>query len=262
MTPENLQEYALFAENLADKSGALLRQYARSAFSVAQKSDRSFVTKLDHQVETLLRAEITEKFPQHGICGEEQGVERADADFLWVLDPIDGTSSFMAGRPTFTTLISLCWRGVPLIGVIDQPLMRDRWSGIHSNAHNLSRTYFNHGLAQTRSCADLSAAMLATTGPNYFSAPGLSAFARIEKSSAQTLYGGDAYNYGLLASGWLDIIVEENLKLHDFCALAPIVAGAGGVISDWRGKNIDINSDGKIIALGDKTLAESVFALI
>lgn len=262
MMSENLREYAIFAENLADKSGSLLRQYARSAFSVAQKPDRSFVTKLDHQVEILLREQIKEHFPTHGICGEEQGIERADAEFLWVLDPIDGTSSFMAGRPTFTTLISLCWRGVPLLGVIDQPLMRDRWSGIHSIEHNLSTTWFNHGIAKTRSCSDLSAAMLATTGPNYFSASGLASFARIEKSVAHTLYGGDAYNYGLLSSGWLDVVVEENLKIHDFCALAPIVAGAGGFISDWQGQNLNIHSDGKIIALGDRNLAKPVCELL
>ena len=178
---------------------------------------------------------------------------REGAERVWVLDPIDGTRSFIAGRPIFGTLVALLEGGRPVLGVIDQPIARERWIGAEGRP-----TTFNGKVVRTRACASLAAAHFATTGPGYFSEDERRAFDRVAASARDTLWGGDCYNYALLASGHLDVVIEAGLKLHDFAALIPIVEGAGGAMYDWNGKPLDAGSDGRVIAVGNPALIGSV----
>jgi len=168
---------------------------------------------------------------------------------VWVLDPIDGTRSFVGGRPIFGTLIALIEEGVPILGLIDQPISGERWIGAAGQG-----TLFNGAPANTRKCAALAHAVQATTSPAAFSADHLRAFERLIPATRDTLYGGDCYNYGLVAIGQIDIVVESGLKVHDFAALVPVVEGAGGIMRDWQGKPLTSTSEGHVIACGDAQL--------
>ena len=204
-----------------------------------------------------MRDLITAAYPDHGILGEEHGTHRGDAEYVWVLDPIDGTRSFIAGRPIFGTLIALTRNGVPILGIIDQPINGERWIGAAG-----MKTVFNGAPITTRPCPTLDRAILATTSPELFEADDLTRFRTIASASHETLYGGDCYSYGLLASGFLDLVVEMDLKPYDYCALAPVIEGAGGSITDWRNQNLTLNSDGRIVASGDPSLhAQAIKAL-
>ncbi|MCA1748379.1 MAG: histidinol phosphate phosphatase, partial [Sphingomonadales bacterium] len=195
--------------------------------------------------------------PDDGIIGEEFGDVREGAARRWVLDPIDGTLSFIAGRPIFGTLIALMQEGWPLLGIIDQPIARERWVGAAGRP-----TEFNGAPAATRRCRALEGAMLATTSPHCFSDDEAEAYLRLVAACygkrPRPLYGGDCHNYGLLASGHLDIVIESGLKLHDFAALVPVVEGAGGQMCDWRGEPLTAASDGNVIALGEPARLDDV----
>jgi len=172
-----------------------------------------------------------------------------------VLDPIDGTVSFMAGRPIFGTLVALVEEGWPVIGVIDQPITRDRWVGVVGRT-----TLFNGKAASTRRCADLDKAVLATSSPHYFTDDEAARYLSVasKMSRRRLVYGGDCYNYGLVASGHLDLVIEAGLKLHDYAALVPVVEGAGGTMCDWAGDPLNADSTGNVIALGDPARVEDV----
>ncbi len=238
--------YVDFAHRLADAAGAVARKYFRAPIAIDNKADDTPVTIADREAEAAMRALIAECHPLHGILGEEEGAEREDADLVWLLDPIDGTRAFIAGKPSFVTLIALVRDGVPVLGVIDQPVARERWVGVAGAA-----TRFNGQAVSTRACARLDRAILNTTAPDLFAGADATAFARLSAAVKHTLYGGDGYAYGLLAGGFIDLVAEADLKPYDFCALAPIVAGAGGVMTDWRGQPLTVNSDGRVVAAGD-----------
>ena len=242
---------------LADAAGAVIRPWFRRPFHVERKADASPVTEVDRAAEQAIRAILAEERPVDGVVGEEYGADRPDADRLWVIDPIDGTRAFLAGRPLFGTLIALLEEGRPVLGVIDQPIARDRWLGAAGRA-----TTLNGVPARTRACATLASAHLATTGPTYFGTEDGAAFERLRSGVGDTLWGGDCHNYGLLASGHLDLVVEANLKLHDFAALVPVVEGAGGRMIDWHGRPLDASSDGRVIAAGDPVLVEAAAAAL
>jgi CoA:oxalate CoA-transferase len=241
------------AQRLADEAGRIVRRYFRQPCAVDTKADKSPVTLADRAVEAALRALLETEFPDHGIIGEEFGRVREAADYIWVLDPIDGTRSFMSGKPTFGTLIALLHKGLPVLGLIDQCIVQDRWLGAAGHA-----TTHNGGPAKTRNCAALAQATIATTGPSYFTPHELSAYERVRVAAPTSLWGGDCYNYGLLASGHIDVVIESGLKLHDFAAMAPIINGAGGLICDWQGAPISAASSGQVLALGDAGLLDSV----
>ncbi|WP_174274595.1 histidinol-phosphatase [Sphingomonas bacterium] len=245
------------AGRLADAAGTVIRPFFRRAFAIETKPDASPVTEVDRAVESAIRAILSAQRPGDGVIGEEYGADRPDAERVWVIDPIDGTRAFLAGRPLFGTLIALLEQGRPMLGLIDQPIARDRWLGAAGRA-----TMLNGAPAATRACADLSRAHLATTGPSYFDGPGLAAFDRLRGKCRDTLWGGDCHNYGLLASGHLDLVVESGLKLYDFAALVPVVEGAGGRMTDWQGRALDARSDGKVIAAGDPALIEQAIAAL
>jgi len=234
-----------FAHLLADAAGAVARKYFRTRVAIDEKSDDSPVTIADREAEASMRALIAVNYHDHGILGEEEGAERTDAEWVWVLDPIDGTRSFIGGKPTFVTLIALVRDDVPVLGVIDQPVAGERWVGV------AGETRFNGELVATRDCTRLDRAILNTTGPNFFVGDEVPAFARLSAAAKDTLYGGDGYAYGLVASGYIDLVAEAGLKPYDFCALAPVVEGAGGVMTDWQGRSLTINSDGRVVAAGD-----------
>ncbi len=236
----------VFAHRLADMAGGIVRGYFRRPCAAEHKSDASPVTQADREAEAAMRAHIGEAFPAHGIIGEEYGEERADAEYVWVLDPIDGTRSFMAGKPLFGTLIALLHRGAPVLGIIDQPMTGERWVGIKGRPST-----FNGGEIRTRACAALGDAVLATTSPYLFSPEKKLHFEFLRGRVAGDIYGGDCYAYGLLASGHLDLIVESGLKAHDVMALIPVIEGAGGVITAWDGGPVTHEGPIDLIAAGD-----------
>jgi histidinol phosphatase-like enzyme (inositol monophosphatase family) len=243
------------AHALANAAGAAIHPYFRARIDIETKDDASPVTAADRAAEAAMRALLDAQRPDDGVIGEEYGDDRADAARVWVLDPVDGTRAFIAGRPLFGTLIALMEDGVPVLGVIDQCIARDRWVG----AAGVSTT-LNGVAARTRACRDLASAYLATTSPQAFPEGDLLAFERLRAGVRDTLYGGDCHNYGLLGSGYLDLVVEAGLKTFDWAALVPVVTGAGGAMTDWRGAPLRLGSDGRVIAAGDPALIESVVA--
>lgn len=243
------------ANRLADAAGAAIRPLFRGNWSEERKADRSYVTEADRAAEAAIRTILEAERPDDGIIGEEYGTVREGAARQWVLDPIDGTTSFIAGRAMFGTLIALLQDGWPVIGVIDQPVQQERWAARLGEA-----TTFNGRAIRTRLCPDLADAVLATTSPNQFSEDEADAFMGLAKgvSERKIVWGGDCYNYGLLAGGHVDVVCEAGLKLHDYAALVPVVEGAGGTMSDWQGNPLDIHSDGRVLALGDPARLEDV----
>jgi inositol-phosphate phosphatase/L-galactose 1-phosphate phosphatase/histidinol-phosphatase len=245
------------AERLADAAGAAIRPFFRARFERETKADASPVTEADCAAEAAMRAIINAERPQDGIIGEEYGRERDDAERIWVLDPIDGTRSFIAGRPIFGTLVALIEAGRPVLGVIDQPIARDRWVGAAGR-----RTLFNGVEAQTRTCGLLASAHIGTTGPRLFQPDEQARFDAVAAAAGDILWGGDCHNYGLVASGHLDAVVEAGLKLYDFAALVPVVEGAGGRMTDWQGQPLTADSKGQVIAVGDAVLIDQMVALL
>jgi histidinol phosphatase-like enzyme (inositol monophosphatase family) len=250
------QDLAL-ALRLADAAGSIIRPLFRGEWSHERKADRSFVTEADRAAEAAMRRLIEETFPADGIIGEEYGTRNEGAGRQWVLDPIDGTTSFIAGRPIFGTLIALLKDGWPVLGIIDQPITRERWVGALGRP-----TLFNGRPATARPLKELSDAVLATTSPHLFTNDEADAFMAVAKRVAEKkiVFGGDCYNYGLLASGHIDVVIEAGLKLYDYAALVPVVEGAGGMMADWQGNPLDAGSDGTVIALGDPARLEDVLA--
>ena len=245
------------AQRLADAAGAAIRPWFRRPFLVETKEDFSPVTAADREAEAAIRRLLAEYRPDDGVIGEEYGDDRPDAERVWVLDPIDGTRAFVAGRPLFGTLIGLMHGGDPVLGVIDQCIIGDRWLAGPDHP-----TTLNGQRVHVRRCADLASARLGTTSPQAFDAANFARFEAVRTQAADTLYGGDCHNYGLVAAGHLDAVIEAGLKLHDWAALVPIVQGAGGVMTDWRGAPLRQGQDdgGRVIAAGDAALAAAIAA--
>ena len=241
------------AQRLADAAGAAIRPYFRAEHGLEAKDDLSPVTLADKEAEAAMRRLIIAERPMDGIIGEEE-VERAGTSGrTWVLDPIDGTRSFIVGRPIFGTLIALLEDGWPVLGIIDQPIIEERWLGVTGR-----ETLFNGKPAAARTCRELSKALLATTSPGLFTDDQLHAFEHVDAAVMSTVLGGDCYNYGLVASGHLDLVIEAGLKLHDFAALVPVVEGAGGRMCDWQGDPLHAGSNGEVIAAGDPARIEEI----
>ncbi|MFA5988183.1 MAG: histidinol-phosphatase [Sphingomonas sp.] len=247
------------AQHLADSAGAAIRPYFRAAHGLETKSDLSPVTLADRAAETAMRDLIAATFPQDGIIGEEFGTQPGTSGRVWVLDPIDGTRAFIAGRPIFGTLIALLADGWPVLGIIDQPILHERWLGIIGQP-----TMFNGAPATTRQCPALAGASIATTSPHLFDAHEGEHYLALAAAAARgnmrqgPIYGGDCYNYGCLASGHIDIVIEAGLKLHDFAALVPVVEGAGGRMCDWAGEPLTADSAGDVIAAGDPARIDDI----
>lgn len=253
MTNEDI----ILANRLAEAAGEAIRPFFRARFERETKADASPVTEADRASEAAMRRILNAERPADGIIGEEYGNEREDAARVWVLDPIDGTRAFVAGRPLFGTLIALVEDQQPVLGVIDQPIIGDRWVGARGQVTQLN------GLAtETRRCSALARAHLGSTSPAAFPERDFEKFQRVGAKAGDTLWGGDCHNYGLVASGHLDAVIESGLKLYDFAALIPVVEGAGGKMTDWQGRPLDSNSPGHVIAAGDPALIEQIVALL
>ena len=255
MTPADIE----LANRLADEAGSVIRPLFRGDWTAETKEDNSAVTEADRGAEAVMRKILEDERCDDGIIGEEYGRTNEGAGRQWVLDPIDGTQSFVAGRPIFGTLIALMQDGWPVLGIIDQPILGERWVGRIGEG-----TTFNGKPIKTRPCPAVEGMSLATTSPHCFDADEADAWLNLVVNAypkrPYPVYGGDCYNYGLLASGHLDCVMEAGLKLHDYAALVPVVEGAGGVMSDWQGNPLDAESDGTVIALGDPARIEDVLA--
>ncbi|MFM9853166.1 MAG: histidinol-phosphatase [Sphingomonadaceae bacterium] len=251
----NQTDQIALIHRLADAAGEAIRPYFRAEFGLETKADASPVTHADRAAESAIRAILEAERPEDGVIGEEYGSVREAAALQWVIDPIDGTTSFVAGRPIFGTLIALMKDGWPIMGVIHQPILGERWIGAVGQP-----TTFKGAAARTRACPELKEAILATTSPQAFAEHDAEHFMALAAKTARRrlIWGGDCYNYGLLASGHIDIVVEAGLKIHDFAALVPVVEGAGGLMCDWNGDPLSATSDGKVIALGDPARLEEV----
>jgi inositol-phosphate phosphatase/L-galactose 1-phosphate phosphatase/histidinol-phosphatase len=255
----NLENDITLAQRLADAAGVAIRPHFRSGLAAERKSDATPVTIADRAAEQAMRRILKAEAPRDTIIGEEFGAESGDSRRSWVLDPIDGTVSFLAGRPIFGTLIALVIEGWPVLGIIDQPILGERWLGATGRP-----TTFNGRPCRTRPCSSLAEAALATSGPHYFDDHQGSHFMALAARSdhKRMLMGGDCYNYGLLASGHIDMVCEANLKLHDWAALVPIIEGAGGTVCDWNGDALHAESDGHVLALGDPARLEDAVAAL
>lgn len=253
----DIQELVPFAENLANIAGDVVRSYYGTKFDYDVKDDKSPVTIADKEVERNLRAAIRNQYPSHGIIGEEFEDTAAESKYRWVIDPIDGTKSFMIGRPIFGTLIALLENDKPILGLLDQPILGERLI-----AATGMKTRFNNDDCATRTTRSLDRAVLCTTSPNLFDDKDLESFNNIRKRAEYVVYGGDCYSYGLVARGTVDLVIETGLKPHDFLALVPIIEQAGGVVTDWSGNKMDYNSDGRIIACGSTALHKEVLDII
>ena len=243
------------ALRLADAAGAAIRPYFRADSGRERKSDSTPVTLADRAGEEAMRRILAAEVPHDTIIGEEFGSTAGTSGRSWVLDPIDGTTGFLAGRPLFGTLIALVVEGWPVLGIIDQPILRERWVGVSGRP-----TTFNGAPVRARPCPALAEASIATTGPHYFDdhdgAHFMALAARTDHK--RMVMGGDCYNYAMLASGHLDLVCEAGLKLHDWAALVPVVEGAGGMMCDWTGDPLHTGSTGHVLALGDPARLDDV----
>ncbi|XP_057493625.1 bifunctional phosphatase IMPL2, chloroplastic [Actinidia eriantha] len=258
LEPSDLDRFAEVGNELADAAGEVIRKYFRKSFDILDKDDLSPVTIADKTAEESMASIIRANFPSHAIYGEENGwsCKEKFAEYVWVLDPIDGTKSFITGKPLFGTLIALLHGGKPIMGIINQPVLRERWIGISGR-----KTMLNGQEVSTRNCAKLPQAYLYTTSPHLFSGDAEVAFARVRNKVKVPLYGCDCYAYALLASGFVDLVIESGLKPYDFLSLIPVIEGAGGVITDWKGHQLQweasIDSPAtsfNVLAAGDKQL--------
>jgi inositol-phosphate phosphatase/L-galactose 1-phosphate phosphatase/histidinol-phosphatase len=252
-----LDGFLQLASELADAAGAAIRPYFRTKLAVDDKADLSPVTAADRAAEAAMRRLIGERFPEHGIIGEEYGREHDAAEFVWVLDPIDGTKSFISGVPLFGTLIALARHGRPILGIIDQPISRERWVGAEGRA-----TTHNGTPIRCRPCATLAAATIFATTPDMFKGSDAAAFARAARAAKLVRYGADCYAAGLVALGFADLVIEASLNTYDFGPMGPIVEGAGGIVTDWGGAPLGLASDGRVVIAGDRRAHSAALALL
>ena len=251
----NLDADIALAHRLADAAGDAIRPFFRAGVATERKDDATPVTLADRAAEEAMRRILKAEAPRDTVIGEEMGSAAGSSGRSWVLDPIDGTTGFLAGRPIFGTLIALVVEGWPVLGLIDQPILHERWVGAAGMA-----TTFNGKPARTRPCRTLGEASLATTGPHYFDDHDGAHFMGLAARTdhRRMVMGGDCYNYAMLASGHLDVVCEANLKLHDWAALVPVVEGAGGTMADWNGDPLHAGSTGHVLALGDPARLDDV----
>ncbi len=238
-----------FAEELADAARAVALQYFRTDLAIEDKADDSPVTLADKGAERAMRTLIAERYPEHGILGEEFGHEGAERDWTWVLDPIDGTGAFIIGMPLFGVLVALAYQGRPVLGVIDAPALKERWVGAAGRP-----TLFNGKPCETSGVTALVDATLHSTSAEMFEGRQEARFQALATQTKRRRYGGDCYQYGLMTLGGFEIVIEHTMKPHDYMALVPVVESAGGVVSDWSGAPLTLDSNGEVLAVANPEL--------
>ncbi len=257
--PAELDRFIAGAQAAADVAGAVVRPFFRAGYTIDTKSDRSPVTIADRTAEQAMRAVLSERFPEHGILGEEFGLDRPEAKLRWVLDPIDGTRAFVSGRPTFGTLIGLLDGDTPIVGVIDQPVTGERWVGASGRATSFNGPF--GGRAGCRPCRSVADVELSCTSPEML-VDDMPRWRKLADAVRRNYWGGDCYAMGLLALGQIDVIAESTMHLWDWVALVPVIEGAGGKVTDWSGKVLKPDGDGRVLAVGDPALLPKVVALL
>lgn len=256
-----MTEYELFAVDLAREAARVSLPYFRGAYEEADKGGPGAfdpVTQADREAEAAIRKLIADRYPEHGVIGEEYGEDRPEADHVWILDPIDGTRAFIAGLPVWTNLIALRHDGRPIVGVIGQPYLDEIFLGGPSGAR-LLRGGAESPLA-VRPCSSLTEAIIATTDPDLFSGAERGAWTQVRAAARLARLGCDAYAYAMLAAGRIDLVAESGLKVWDWSALVPVIEAAGGEVTDWRGETPDGN--GQILAVGDVGIREQALVTL
>jgi inositol-phosphate phosphatase / L-galactose 1-phosphate phosphatase / histidinol-phosphatase len=257
-----------FANCLADESATIIKQHSLRQLNVQVKADKSLVTSLDLEIETHLRKMIQTHYPDHGVLGEEFAPENLQADWIWVLDPIDGTVAYMAGMSVYSTLIALCYKARPVVGVMHFCATNERWVGVTGQTTTLNglpcSTRKLSAINDAKTNVDvLHDAIQSSSSPDFFSAGyEQSVLQKFRESTAWRVYGGAAMSYGRLTSGKIDVALDAGLKIHDYAPFVPIIEGAGGVITDWQGQSLTLSSGPRILAAGDATRHAAALHLI
>lgn len=251
------QSYLEFAESLADVSREMILAVQNSAPHIDIKPDASYVTETDRAVEKRMREMIQQRYPDHGILGEEFKNTNLDAEFVWVLDPIDGTAPFIAGIPVYGTLIGLAWQGRPFVGVMDHPATSDRWCGV---ADVFAKR--NGNPVSVKHCGGLESAFVTCSSPDFMTESELARFAKLRAIVPYVQYGGTCFAYGVLASGRTDIAVDSGLEPFDIFASAAVIQGAGGYVADWNGNGLELDWSGQVIAAGDRTCLDAAIGVL
>nr|VFK01059.1 MAG: myo-inositol-1(or 4)-monophosphatase [Candidatus Kentron sp. H]VFK01084.1 MAG: myo-inositol-1(or 4)-monophosphatase [Candidatus Kentron sp. H]VFK04898.1 MAG: myo-inositol-1(or 4)-monophosphatase [Candidatus Kentron sp. H] len=253
-----MDHFITLANRLADAARSIVLPNYRAPIPVEDKPDHTPVTAVDRAVEAELRRLIHLAHPDHGVIGEETGPHRPDAEYVWVIDPIDGTKAFLCGIPVFGTLIALTRWGLPILGIIEQPINRERWLGVQDRP-----TTLNGAPVATRACPAPDRARLCATAPEMFIGAQRDRFQRLTRAVNITRYGTDCYAYGLLACGFVDLVVEADLSPYDYLAHAPIVQGAGGMMTDWAGQSLTLHTRAtRVVAAGDRALHRAALAVL
>ncbi|MDE1986549.1 MAG: histidinol-phosphatase [Alphaproteobacteria bacterium] len=252
-----------FAHKLADAAGEVIRPYFRCKIDIVDKGrgEAMFdpVTEADKRAEEAIRALIKRERPDDGILGEEYGEDEGSSGRVWVIDPVDGTRAFITGQTQWGTLIALNEGGAPVLGVLDQPVLRERFIATADGAFVHSAE--GRTKLATRPCASVAEAVLMSTHPwNYFDESEQLTFRALSQACLLTRFGGDCYAYGLLAMGFVDLVVEARLKPWDIQALIPIIEASGGIVTDWRGQ--PCTQGGRVVAAGDKRLHAAALKLL
>ena len=246
---EKTQELMKFAFNLADIAKEITTRYFRlSDLKIENKADLSPVSIADKSCEQALREKIKEKYPTHEIIGEEFG-NSGKSDYQWIIDPIDGTKSFISGFPIWATLIALFYKNEPLLSIIDMPMLGERFSALKGE-----KTKLNNQEIKTNLKTNLKQAICYSTTPAMFEAEAKLKFENLQKELYMQRFTGDAYSYALLSAGFIDLVVEADMKPYDYLPLVLIVENAGGVITDWQGNKLSLNSKGEILAAANSVL--------
>jgi myo-inositol-1(or 4)-monophosphatase len=249
-----------FALELGHTAGGIARAYFRNVFAVQNKDAAGFdpVTSADHAIETVLRKMIHERYPDHGIVAEEQGNERPNSRFTWFIDPIDGTRSFMMGSPLWGTLVGLTEDGKPIFGLLSQPFLEEVFFGAPSGSWLISAS--GRQRLQSRACTELAQAALASTHPDMFPGEAGDKYKALAARCLMHRYGGDCYNYAMLAAGFIDLVVEGGLKPFDIVPVIPILEGAGCVVTDWEGR--PPLAGGNVVAAATRELHAQTLAVL
>lgn len=260
MTSHDIPRLLDFADALADAARGAILPYFRAAHTITDKGDSRFdpVTEADQAAERAMLALIENEFPDHGALGEEYGERSSKSGYQWVLDPIDGTRAFISGLPTWGVLIGLYYEGRPLIGVMDQPYIDERYRGWNAAANVTARGVTRK--LKVRPCPSMSEATLSTTDPYLFHDAEADAFMRVRTNAKLARYGYDCYAYSMIAAGHIDCVIESGLKPFDIAALIPIITGAGGGVCAWDGG--DASQGGRVLAYGDTRVRDEALKLL